>query len=116
MSQLSLETFDDRDNVVHGKFANRDTETGRSLLMRAIEAYRLELTSIKNPAPANAWVVYPKGRKPQKRIEISPGKIRQHSISPKQAAAWEQARIRREKKQELTVLIDELSRTLARGL
>lgn len=114
-SQLAIEA-EILDNVVHGKFSNRDTETGRTLLLKAIEAYQLELKAIQNPAPANTWVIYPKGRKPQKRIETSPGKVRQHSITPKQAAEWEQSRVRREKKQELTVLIDELYRVLQRGL
>jgi hypothetical protein len=104
------------DNVVHGKFPDRDTETARSLLRRAIDAYQLELKAIQNPAPANTWVIYPKGRRPQKRVERSSGKIQQYAISPKEAADWEQARVRREKKQELTVLIDELYRVLQRGL
>lgn len=114
MTQLAI---DDGilDNVVHGKFLNRDTKTARSLLRETIEAYELELKSIQNPAPANTWVVYIKGRKPQKRIELASGKIRQYTITPKEAAEWEQSRVRREKKQDLTVLIDELYRVLSRG-
>lgn len=112
--QASALEIEESGIVVHGKFGNRDT--GRDLLRKAIEAYQQELEAIENPAPANTWVIYPVGRKPQKRIEISPGKIRAYSISPKEAAEWEQARIRREKKQELTVLIDELYRSLSRGL
>lgn len=115
MSQLAIED-EILDNVVHGKFSNRDTETGRTLLLKAIEAYQLELKAIQQPAPANTWLVRPKGRKPQIRIETSPGKIRSHSITAKQAAEWEQSRVRREKKQELIVLIDELYRVLQRGL
>lgn len=113
MNQPSL---DNLNNVVHGNFPNRDTETARDLLRRTIDAYQSEMKSIQNPAPPNTWVVYPKGRKPQKRIELRTGKIRSHSITPKQAAEWEQARVRRERKQELIVIIDELSRVLARGL
>jgi hypothetical protein len=114
MSQLAID--DILDNVVHGKFPNRDTETGRTLLLKAIDAYQLELKAIQNPAPANTWVIYPKGRRPQKRVELSSGKVRQYSISAKEAGDWEQARIRREQKQELTVLIGELYRVLQRGL
>lgn len=116
MSELAYQEIEkSSSNVVHGKFSDRDTETARSLLRRAIDAYQLEMKNIQNPAPPNTWVVYPKGRKPQKRIEKSPGEIRQHSITPKQAAEWELARLRRERKQELTVIIYELSRVLARG-
>jgi hypothetical protein len=116
MSDLAYQEIEkSSSNVVHGKFSDRDTETARSLLRKAIEAYQLELKAIKDPAPANTWVIYPVGRKPQKRIEVSLGKVRQHTITAKQAAEWEQARVRREKKQELTVLIDELYRVLHRG-
>jgi hypothetical protein len=127
VSQLSLDDLDnvvhgkfsDRDaeieNVVHGKFLNRDTETARELLGRAIEAYEKEWRDIKDPASANTWVVYPAGRRPQKRIEVSPGKVRQHAISAKEAAQWELARVRRERKQELTTIINELRSVFYRG-
>jgi hypothetical protein len=90
--------------------------TGRSLLSSAIRAYQEELKQITDVAPPNTWVVYPDKGKPKHRTLLDNGKVRQVTISSAQAAKWEQSRLRRERKQSLTVLIDELIQVLARGL
>ena len=89
--------------------------TGRSFLRQAIDGYQQELREIKNCAPANTWIVSV-GDKLYKRMKWSSGKITQRKITATQRNKFELARARRDRKVELTVLIDELTRSMGRGL
>lgn len=90
--------------------------TGRSFLRQAIEGYQQELSQIKDCAPANTWVVSVGDKGLYKRTKLASGKITQRKLTITQRNNFEEARARRDRKVELTVLIDELARSMARGL
>ena len=90
--------------------------TGRSLLRQAIEGYQQELSQIKDCASPNTWVVSVGDKGLYMRTKLPSGKISQRKLTITQRNKFEEARARRDRKAELTVLIDELARSLARGL
>jgi predicted metal-dependent peptidase len=90
--------------------------SGRSLLRQAIEQYEKELNQIENIAASNTWMVDVPKLGLVRRTKLESGKTIQKKLTLTEVAEFRKAMERRDRKAELTVLIDELSRSLHRGL
>jgi hypothetical protein len=90
--------------------------TGQSLLRQAIEQYQKELEAIEDVAAPNTWIVSIPSLGLVRRTKQPSGKTTQKKLSPDESREFQQAKLRRDRKSELTTLIDELSRSLHRGL
>jgi hypothetical protein len=98
----------------HDSFGYRDQTTGRDYLESAIASFLEEIDRIKDAAPPDSWIVDIPNKKSQIRVQVGCDRVKSRSVSPAEAAQFRSACLRRDRKQKLTKIVDELVEILER--